>query len=56
MKINENKKTTSSDNKITKEKIVDFFKDKKTRWFGIAFFVMIAVTIIQFVLPQILGK
>lgn len=56
MKINENNKTSNRDNKITKEKLTDFFKDKKTRWFGIAFFVMIAVTIVQFVLPQILGK
>ena len=31
-------------------------KDKKTRWMGIALLVMVVVTVLQFVLPNVLGK
>lgn len=54
MKINgEDKKANKGGNK---KSISEFMKDKKTRWMGIALLVMIAVTVVQFVLPNILGK
>lgn len=53
MKINGNDKTNKNANK---KSISEFFKDKKTRWMGIALLVMIVVTVLQFVLPNVLGK
>lgn len=56
MKINEqnNKTGSGKDKNSSKTKFSEFLKDKRTRWMAIAFVVMIAVTIMQFVLPHLI--
>lgn len=52
MKIDDkDKKNTrqNSENGFTKEKFKEFLQDKRTRWIGIAFVVMLALTIANFV-------
>lgn len=56
MKIDNGSNKKNSSEGFSKEKFSDFIKDKKTRWMGIALVVMIAITVAQFVLPNILGK
>lgn len=57
MKINEtdNNKVGPGKDK-SKTKLSEFLKDKRTRWMAIAFVAMIAVTVLQFVLPHIINK
>lgn len=52
MKIDDkDKKNTrqNGENGFTKEKFKEFWQDKRTRWIGIAFVVMLALTIANFV-------
>lgn len=54
MKINEDKNKIGSNKSGQKMKFSEFIKDKRTRWMIVALAVMIGVTILQFVLPNII--
>lgn len=54
MKINEDKNKIGPNKSGQKMKLSEFIKDKKTRWMIIALVVMVGVTILQFVLPNII--
>ena len=54
MKINEDKNKIWPNKNGQKMKLGEFIKDKKTRWMIIALVVMVGVTILQFVLPNII--
>lgn len=58
MKINEknNQNQVGPGKESSKSKISEFFKDKRTRWMPIVFIIMIGVTVLQFVLPNIINK
>lgn len=52
MKIDDKDKNNTrqnGENGFTKEKLKEFWQDKRTRWIGIAFVIMLALTIANFV-------
>lgn len=54
MKIDNNENNKKNNSGFTAEKFKEFCKDKKTRWLIIAFVVMVGVSVLQFVLPQVI--
>lgn len=54
MKINEDKNKIGPNKSGQKMKFSEFMKDKRTRWMIIALVIMVGVTILQFILPNII--